>query len=290
MTFVELLDHYRIPHVSAGQHRHATHGRISLDCCHCSPHSGKFKLGYHLSFHFLNCWTCGYLPLHRTLAVLTGESESRIGRLLDRTERPRIAPEEVSGTLSLPKGIGPLLEPHRRYLKKRGFDPSHLETFWGVRGIGLATKLAWRIFIPIHLHGEIVSWTTRTINDETEPRYITAPKMSEKVSARKTLFGIDHATHSIIVCEGSLDAIAIGPGAVATMGVGYSRAQLALIAKFPMRAICFDNEPDAQKRAKQLCRNLEVMPGKTFRVELEGKDAASTSEKERRLLRKSFLE
>ena len=32
-------------------------------------------------------------------------------------------------------------------------------------GIGIAPRLQWRIWIPIHYHGEIVSWTTRSLSD-----------------------------------------------------------------------------------------------------------------------------
>ena len=41
-----------------------------------------------------------------------------------------------------------------------------------------------------------------------------------------------------------------------TLGVGYSRAQLLRISKYPLRAVCFDSEPAAQERARQLCEEL----------------------------------
>ena len=34
-------------------------------------------------------------------------------------------------------------------LKKRGFNPSDIQRLWGVQGIAIASKLSWRLFIPI---------------------------------------------------------------------------------------------------------------------------------------------
>jgi len=92
------------------------------------------------------------------------------------------------------------------------------------------------------------------------------------------------------VCEGAFDAWRIGPGAVATLGVGYSEAQVGRILRFPIRAICFDSEPQAQKRARKLRDELTGFKGETYVIELESaKDASEASEVEILQIRKEIL-
>ena len=168
----------------------------------------------------------------------------------------------------MPEGVGPLSYPHRNYLKGRGFNPDELASVWGIGGIALAAKHAWSIFIPITLRGETVSWTTRRLSDKGR-RYVNAGASEESYPAKRLLFGHELVGHVVAVCEGPFDAMKIGPGAVAIMGLGYSREQVALIAKHPVRVICFDAEPEAQRRAAELCGELSAFPGRTVRVELD---------------------
>ena len=94
----------------------------------------------------------------------------------------------------------------------------------------------------------------------------------------------------MVVVEGPFDAMRIGPGAVAVMGTGWSRAQLLAISKFPVRAVVFDSEPEAQERARRLCHDLSVFEGKTSRIQLDAADPGSASKAEITRLRKYFLE
>ncbi len=73
------------------------------------------------------------------------------------------------------------------------------------------------------------------------------------------------------------------------MGVVYSQEQLILMSKFPVRVIAFDSEPEAQRRADKLCRELAGFGGKTLRVELKADDPGSATDKEIKQLRGKFL-
>ena len=290
MTITELLNHYSIPTAPAGHH-HVSHGWIGVDCPNCSKGESRWRLGINLAHLYCSCWSCGHRPLFDTLAELTGEHPATLHRLLAGAfSIVSTPPEKPKGKLTIPSGVGPLLPAHHRYLERRGLDPHQLEQLWGVKGIGLATRLAWRIWIPIHLHGEIVSWTTRSISDKANLRYITAKVEEESTPAKELLYGADHARHSIVIVEGPIDVWKIGPGAVATLGISYSRAQLRRMAEFPLRVVCFDNEPKAQERAMKICHELKDFHGTTKRVVLRSKDPRSASKWEIKKLRKEFLE
>ncbi len=68
-------------------------------------------------------------------------------------------------------------------------------------------------------------------------------------------------------------------------------SQLRAIAEFPVRAICFDAEPEAQRRAAALAEQLALFPGQTHVVLLQtGKDAAGADPAEVAEIRQEFLE
>jgi DNA primase len=206
---------------------------------------------------------------------------------IDRSFRREVKP---SGRLKIPTDAGSMMKPHRNYVKGRGFTPSLIEEVYQVGGIGVSHRLAWRLFIPIHYRGRMVSWTTRAIGNAQGPRYVSARPSEEAVSHRTLLYGEDLAGHSIVVVEGPIDAWAIGPGAVATMGLACTKDQIEKIAQHPSRAICFDSSEIAQKRARKVADQLKNFPGETDVVELEsGEDAAEADPEEIEELRKIYL-
>lgn len=291
MTIVEILSKNNVPYRQPEDHKNVRYGWIGVNCPFCGRANDAFHMGFHLTKRISSCWQCGYHPAWKTLAKLLGIRYTEARDLLDvdpgwEQEDRR---KHRRGELALPDGLGPLLPVHLRYLQSRGFDPEELERLWGIQGIGFAARLAWRIWIPVHLHGTVVSWTTRSLASEGT-RYVTAQSSQEALPMKSLLFGEDYARHAVIVCEGPFDVFRIGPGAVATMGIAYSSAQVEKISRYPVRVLCFDREAQAQKRAKKLCQALEPLPGSTYNVELDAKDPGSAGEKEVKELRKRFLE
>lgn len=166
-----------------------------------------------------------------------------------------------------------------------------MKRLWCLQGIGIAARLSWRIYIPIHYQGEVVSWTTRAIGKHVQPRYLSAGPEQESVSHKSILYGGDYVRNAVIVCEGPTDVWRIGPGAVATLGTSYSRSQMLEISKVPIRAVCFDMERPAQKRATKLVEELRAFPGLTMRIELEtANDVADADEDEVAEIRRAVLE
>jgi len=227
-------------------------------------------MGYNIAKGYVHCYRCGHHRLRETVAELGGITLAKARQLLEGLEtsavRETIRPQ---GKLTLPKGLGPLLPAHARYLRRRGFDAAELVGLWGLQGIGLASRLAWRIFIPIHLDGQVVSWTTRATADDVEARYISARPEEEAVHHKDLLYGEQMASHAICVVEGPTGVWKIGPGAVATLGTGYTRAQFSRMAKYPVIRICFDPEPVAQQRAIQLAQDLASFGGDVQNLVLE---------------------
>lgn len=289
MKFQEILSEYNIPFKTEGHH-HCRPEWVQIDCPFCGKDSNKWHLGYSIEDNFLNCWRCGHHNLITTLMEITGKPSHQIKKILTGLDVSHIKIEKPKGKLILPSGIKHLASAHKKYLYSRGFNWREIKKLWGIKGIGIASKLQWRIFIPIIYHSEIVSWTTRTISkNKRVTRYISAAENQESIPHKELLYGEDYTRHAIIVTEGVFDVWKIGQSAVCTFGSGYSQKQIDRIVKYPVRAICFDNEIEAQQRAKKLSDDLSVFPGDTFNVILDEKDAAEESEKNLRELRKEIL-
>jgi hypothetical protein len=285
MKVIDLLQQFNIPYKEHGEHHHTASGWVQIDCPWCSEDWGHFRLGIHLTWPRAHCWTCGGHGLVETIRALTGLPWDKCRELTGGIDR-----EFVGGTprgkLILPNGVGPLKRAHTKYLKSRGFDPDEISKLWGVMGIGQGSSLPWRLFIPVHLNGEVVSWTTRSLTNDGL-RYISAGSNEEALPAKHLLYGADLCSNSVVVHEGPTDVWRTGPGAVATLGVSFSTAQLKRLSRFVLRVICFDGEPPAQQRALRLQRDLGVFPGETINVVLTtGKDPASCEGWEIRKLRR----
>lgn len=290
-TLTDILRTHKIQFRQHGEDHHVTHGWLGCNCPWCG--GSGFHFGFHLGSGAASCWKCG--PHNRTAAVarLCKISYESAGKLLGDEKRQGVAGrrERPVTALVMPKGVEPLGLAHRRYLGDRGLPADAVENLWGVRGIGLlGGYLAWRLWIPIrNPAGETVSWTTRAIGDQ-KLRYISAAADQESEPHRELLYGAELARDAVIVVEGPTDAWAIGPGAVATCGVGFSPQQVAAISHYPVRVVCFDRDRQAQRRAIRLCESLAVFPGKVSNVELEtGGDPADADPAEIAEIRSLFL-
>lgn len=289
MDVRQLLLELGVPFKEAGQHHHATEGWLQMDCVRCSPRSGHYRLGLKMDGCYFSCWVCGGLPFRDTLAELSGRNGRELRSLLKGLERHRgfHRTTKTGGLLTLPDGLCPLQNPHKEYLRERGHDPEHLARFWKLKGLNhqAETGWAWRIFIPVHRNGEMVSYTTRAISNDVPDRYRHCRPSNESERRADLLYGYDHVRNCVIVHEGPADVWRTGPESVALMGLNCSRKQFQSIAKVPVRVICLDSEPEAQRRASRLCADLASLPGVTHRIELDSKDAGSASDREIELLR-----
>lgn len=294
-TFIDLLEQHGVRFKRHGESSKVTEGWVGMPCpfCHHTSQNGDPNLlGINLRTGRISCWYCGSHPPGMTLARLTGMPLKDAIELTSGMTAEVVLPEAPVGKYD-PPAHDPLVRgiQHRDYLRRRGFNPKTLDRLWHVGSIGWHGTYSWRLFIPILVNGHPVSWTTRSISPEARVRYMGAPAAREAVPAKQLLYGEDYARSSIVVVEGPFDAWAIGPGAVAVMGTGVSMAQVRRIAAYPVRAICFDNEPIAQQRARKLAEMLAGLPGDTRIIRLQtGADPASATAEEIQHVRKTFLE
>jgi hypothetical protein len=289
-TFRQLLDDYHVHYEASGPK--TRQGWLNLRCVRCQKDP---YLGFNIARSYCSCWSCGYLPLWEVIHKLTHLPEDDCRALAGDYKSgasARLDFKPTGHSCSWPTGYhAGLLPPHEAYLLGRGFIPAEVAERWSIGGIDhLGGRLAWRIFIPIFMDGLWASWTTRTIGTR-EPRYIGARDDECLVSLQDCLYGLDHCRQSVILVEGPLDAWAGGPGFVANLGVNTSCAKLERLSRYPLRVTCFDNESQAQARARKLADDLSVFGGVTRNVVLEsGKDPSRADPAELEQLRREFVQ
>lgn len=283
------LDTFFVKHdveLAPASHHHTRAGWINLDCPFCSPGSKRFRLGFKVKQRYFNCWSCGPVGFRRTLYALFRDDakyfEAELGDLVLPKEDKIVGHyKEPPGLLTeMPKG-------HYDYLRERfGKETSINIERYKLQAIGRkGAEYAFRIFIPAYYKGKKATWTTRTIDPENEIRYKNAPVTHEAISIKHLLFGEDFLRHSVIVVEGQIDAMRIGPGAVSLGGVNFSQAQVLKLSRYPYRYICLDNDPPGRKAAESLASQLAIYPGTTQILTLDAKDPGQAKLSEIRKLR-----
>jgi len=290
MQFQELMSSLGIQTISEG-HGHCRQGWVQMDCPFCHSAPGHYRLGYNLQGGYGNCWSCGPHNLVEIVREATGKPWGACKELSGQIPwQAHARPQIKRGRLQIPKYVGKLEPIHKQYLRDRGFNPKKLCKIWNIQGIGLAPGLlAWRLFIPIDHYGQTVSWTTRAVTNDKQ-RYWSASFNQEAVPHKSILYGLDYCRNSIVVVEGPTDVWRIGPGAAATFGTSEKQSQVLEISRFPNRAICFDNDHSAQKRATQLMDSLSVFDGTTHNIIIDEGDPGEASNKTIRQIRKHFLD
>jgi len=242
-------------------------GWVNIQCPFCGDVSNH--LGFNEEEGYFHCWRCG------------GEGKSLINvvmKLLKTDYKNAIQIIEIyEGSIpktnkikyinkkpfKFPTNITPLTAKHKKYLRKRGFNNSHIKK-WNLQATNLFSMLGGlnfknRILIPIYWQNEIVSFQTRDITGKVNKRYITCPHEFERIHHKHIIYVSDHLKKEVGICvEGVTDVWKLGDIGFATFGIEVTRKQIQMISEMYKKVIiAFDPEPQAQKKAKLLSKELQ---------------------------------
>jgi transposase-like protein len=248
---------YNIDYAKSG--KHARPGWVNISCPFCSGHAG-FHGGFNIENSYYNCHRCGSHYLPKVIAVLTGSSQNTAATLikkystlsepLSQRETKKKAPSKII----FPSDTGKLTNKAKIYLINRLYNPDKLETIWNLKSTSHIGFYKNRILAPIYQRQELVSYQTRDITDKHPQKYLACFQDEEIIQHQHCIYGLDQAvSRRCIVVEGITDVWRLGPGAVATFGIDFTKQQARLIAtNFNKVFIMFDSEPQAQEKAKNL--------------------------------------
>lgn len=246
--------------------RHFRHNWISLPCPFCTGDEGN-HLGYSRESKVFTCWRCGRHTIGEVLASLLNMSKRDAVRyamthyptnpfaepfIAYKPKRKRVL--ELIGS-KIPSQI------HIDYLTNRRYCVEELIDKWDLRFTLDHESHGYRIIFPIWYDGRYVSYVGRDVSGVHPKKYLTCFPENEVVSNKDCVWGVQRATKgTVIVVEGVFDAIRIGEGVIATLGTSTNLKQAQEIAKrFKSSYILFDNEADAQARARKFAETLGAL-------------------------------
>ena len=284
MNIAELLEEHHIPYkVRANFH--------NVCCPFClSDH------GYHLGISdkgFATCFKCGWHSIESTLHALLDcgyQTAKHFAKTVCKgkafeLDDPKTAKFELpsDGELTGLKYTRAWDYMAQRFMHLTTDKFLRLMRDYDIRYTKFEYKdvmLAGRIVFPNYYHGKAVSWQARDYLNIHKAKYITAPKAGELLFHKNFLWGIDKVPYDkVIVCEGVMDALTIGYGAVHTHGVKFSKAQVDELASFREVYVCYDSDEAGHDGAKRLASQLSHKT-KVKIVKVSEKDLNSCSKQE----------
>jgi hypothetical protein len=256
-------------------HRHSTSGWINIDCPFCSG-KNDYHLGFNVNGVFFHCWRCGGHSVESTIKELLSTDYPHAVQLKEQYQTTSFSftstVEEIKNAAicQLPPRTEEMGQMHKNYLIKRNFDPEKLARVWGLKGTILSpmiryeengikktTDYSYRIIAPVTFNKRLVSYQARDVTGQATIPYKMCPKPLEVINIKKVLYGWDLIPDdTVVISEGIADAWRLGPGALSTFGVGYTKDQVFLLPKFRRVFIFFDSDDPGKKEADRLAYEL----------------------------------
>ena len=262
-------------------------GWYNVCCPFCLDHN------YHLGISdrgYATCFKCGWHSIESVLASILdcGYQKARhIARTLYKAST-QDSPTTVTADFKVPSSGKGLSNLANQYLRERFPYLSDSEYRKMVETYQLTSTrydyedmlYANRVIFPNLYNGKAVSWQGRDFTGIARAKYILPKKENELIFHKNFLWGIDFVPYDkVVVCEGVMDAISVGAGAVHTHGVKWSKAQACELMGFKEVFICYDSdeagEIGAKSLAKEICHRTKVKI-----VKLSGHDLNSCSKQE----------
>lgn len=245
-------------------------GWVNINCPYCKPTDTHFNGGFVNGGRTYNCWRCGshnYLDtLSLILRIPNNVTKKEMERYPYYGETTTVVKKKTNVSSVMWPGK-PFTDKERQYLVDRGFDPDYCESVFGLAGGGVAGDWAFRILIPVFLNGRLVSFTGRSIIPKDKlkelgiPRYKNLSIEQSEVNVKDIMFNTDKSKKdSVILVEGPMDVVRMGNDCICSLGTGVTPSQLLFMAdRWKTVYVAFDNETEAQRKARHVAGNLSSL-------------------------------
>ena len=203
-----------------------------------------------------------------------------------------------------PEGVELLTSPcapHQEawgYLERRGLTTAAVKAY--KLGYGRSGWHARYLIFPVFMGSKLVyyqgraTWDPPTgLSGEDRKQWIKAtgyrktlnpPTLPGYATASEVLFNYDSAKHysHIVICEGPIDAIKVGPHAVALFGKAYSPQKVDCLMKTQARkfTVYLDRGEEEWEAANRLAAQLAALGEVYLAVPPEGRDAGDLTQDE----------
>ena len=289
INIIELYTDYNIPYWTQG--KNTAPGWVQTRCPFCSDSSNH--LGFNIARGYFYCWKCGAKRVKEVFTKLLDRTYQDIDKLLFEYsgETFVVQKRKNKNVTSIHLPGESLKDNHKRYLKKRNFDPDHIEQKYKIRGTGITGDWRFRIIIPIFFKNKLVSFQGRDITDKQKLRYKALSDEKSILSPKKVLYNLENClSNSIIVLEGITDVWRFGDNSCCTFGTSLTEEQIFLLSLFDNIFFIFDDEEEAQQKALKSAKKLSAIGCDVEIIDLENdKDPAELSDEESNKIKKELL-
>lgn len=257
MNFEKLFRDYNVPYSLR-----INRGWVNCNCPYCDTKSTSFNLGFNPAGNYYHCWKSKHdYPIRQVLSALLNVSESSIDNILIDYQGvgETLSEKKTSNIKYLELPTNTFTKAERKYLKSRDFDPKYLYKKYHIVGGGIDGDWKFRIIIPVYYQGQLLSWTGRSILSKEKLKQLDIPRY-KNLSIEKSIknikelfFNIDNCkSDTVVLTEGAFDVLRFDGNAICSMGTELTESQINLLAsRFRKIFILFDNEPEAQKKARK---------------------------------------
>jgi Toprim-like len=243
---------------------------MEVPCPTCDEgRESEFRLWFNVEKNIGICYKCqeSFTPVKLVMALEGVRYEDALRLLKENTASSGVfslarlkqhieesfAPKETKSVEELPEvDLPDDFRPCSRFLSTE-WPPYILKRIGSAReakalGIGWCRGgyYAQRMVIPVRLGGRLVSFVARDMTGKAEKK-VLYPKGAK---TSRLLFNYDraHRFERVVLTEGVLDAIRVGPSAMALFGTHLSDAQVALLAASRAREVVLMLDGDAAGR------------------------------------------
>lgn len=270
LDITRLLGDVGVPYWTAG--KNVSEGWVSVSCPKCGDRSNHGAFSN--NGRAFSCFRCGKHSVVSVIADYTSWQEAyelikEYSSVLLFNEGTQV--DRATNVEWPPEGSVPMPSLHSEYLHKRGYDPKHLRDLYGVKCVYQGGPFKYRIIIPVYVNGRIVTYIGRDVTDKASLKYKNLAETKSILPAKEVVYNLDNVHETAIICEGIFDAWRFGAHGVALFGLQYTSAQTKALASRVKRAFTlFDNEPQAQAKARELGSELAFQGVEVENIELSG--------------------
>ena len=264
MNFEKLFTDYNIEYSTK-----VNRGWVNVECPFCYSSTHQKHLGFNPYGDYCHCWKCGgkniKTALSRLLSIPSNCVEDVMRDYRGRNIQLNNLNKKSKTIHKLELPTDTFLPIERKYLKSRNFNPKYLHDKYKIVGGGMTGKWKYRIIIPLILNNKIVSWTARSILDKEKLSELDIPRyknlsIEESIYPPKDLFyNIDNCNgDTVVITEGAFDVMRLGDrfgnndNVICSWGTTMTQSQISTLKnKFKKVYMMFDNEPEAQEKARK---------------------------------------
>ena len=241
-------------------------GEINIKCFNHADKSNHLRINP--ATGDIRCWHCGYLgKFTRLIQVIEDCNPEEAYKIYKKYSNRQISTIQYEqkvidhpNVLKLPSRFSNAFpELYKKYLERRGFNFYRTKDKYNLMASPFWGKYKFRIIIPIIMDGKMVSFVGRDITGEQYLSYQNCEETQSVLPRKEWIFNYDSIRgDTCIICEGTIDAMKLGDGCIATLSANFTLAQILKLKKKGVEKffLAYDSDETGENKSKELEASL----------------------------------